>query len=229
MRQRPTSTAAPNELALRLASAFILIPFALCVVWLGGWVLAFACAVFALAMGYEWIRMGASPLMTAHLSAVALPCLVVLWAGPGVSVILLAISAIILAALHPDKKEKSLAAIGLVYTGLMPLGLLMLREGPWDGLSSALLFMAIVWASDSAAYFTGRALGGPRLTRESPSKTWTGAGGAVLVSLLCGALAARITGGPLEVWLLVGGLISFFAQLGDFAESVIKRQYGVKD
>ncbi|MEM8617050.1 MAG: phosphatidate cytidylyltransferase, partial [Pseudomonadota bacterium] len=46
---------------------------------------------------------------------------------------------------------------------------------------------------------------------------------------LCGALAARITGGPLEVWLLVGGLISFFAQLGDFAESVIKRQYGVKD
>ena len=62
-----------RELALRVVSALVLIPFALFVVATGGLILAIACAVFAAIMGYEWARMTASPIMptTAVLAAVA--------------------------------------------------------------------------------------------------------------------------------------------------------------
>ncbi|MEL7284542.1 MAG: phosphatidate cytidylyltransferase, partial [Pseudomonadota bacterium] len=82
---------------------------------------------------------------------------------------------------------------------------------------------------DSAAYFSGRGFGGPALHPDSPAKTWSGAIGAVIFTTLCGLLAARITGGDEVTWLIVGGLISVFAQFGDLFESSMKRSYGIKD
>jgi len=133
------------------------------------------------------------------------------------------------AALHPLARERSASGFAVLYTSGMPLALYALREGPWDGVAAALIIMGIVWASDSAAYFAGRGFGGPPLSPESPGKTWTGSLGAVVCSVLCGIIAARITGGSVFEWAVFGGLISVLAQLGDLFESRIKRRYGVKD
>ncbi|MEM1086116.1 MAG: phosphatidate cytidylyltransferase [Pseudomonadota bacterium] len=218
-----------SELVLRLISAAVLIPVALLMVWIGGVWLALGCAFFAMAMAYEWVRMSASPLMKQFLPLAALPVLIAAVVGPLFGVISLLFCAALAGGLHPLARERILSAIGLAYVAGMPLALFMLRTGPWDGAAAALIIMGLVWGSDSAAYFTGKSIGGPKLSPDSPSKTWSGAIGAVIFTSLCAILAAVITGGHFIIWPLVGFVVSVFAQMGDLAESRIKRHYGVKD
>lgn len=220
-----------GELALRLASAAVLIPFALFVVWAGGWWLVAGCTLFALAMGYEWARMTAFEPAGLLILAASLACPLAYLFGGGIGAGALAVGALICAALARGSLDRRLsAALGVVYTGVIPLALFSLREGPWDGQSAALIFMAIVWASDAAAYFTGRGIGGPLLSpKDSPNKTWSGAIGAVIATSLAGAIAAYLLSAPVELWIVAGAVISVVAQVGDMQESQIKRFYGVKD
>jgi len=88
--------------------------------------------------------------------------------------------------------------------------------------------------SDVAAYIVGSLLGRrPLVPRISPKKTVEGAIGGLLVGMLAGLACALWLPLPLElpVWrgLLVGGLLSIVGQFGDVAESVLKRDAGVKD
>jgi phosphatidate cytidylyltransferase len=101
-----------------------------------------------------------------------------------------------------------------------------------------LLALGLVWVSDSAAYFAGRAVGRHKLAPAiSPGKTWEGVAGAALATvayaIICGVLvpqlAERVRG---TVWLvyLVGAEVLLLASvLGDLFESALKRQAAVKD
>lgn len=218
-----------GDLGLRLVSASILIPLGLFVVWQGGPLLAVSCGLFAALMGYEWIRMTASPSMKAFVALTTLPFIAAFAGGALLAVWMLSLSVLLASFLHPLSVKRGSEAFGMLYVAGMPLALLLMREGPWDGVAVALIFMGIVWGSDSAAYFSGRGFGGPSLHPDSPSKTWSGAIGGILFSMLCGLLAARITGGDMLLWAISGGFISLFAQLGDLMESSLKRQYGIKD
>lgn len=220
-----------RELALRLLSALVLIPFALFVVATGGLVLAIACAIFAAIMGYEWARMTASPIMpaTAVLAAV---CVFAAYFGDwSVSFIALLISAGLIFLIHPSRiNDRAVAAFGVFYSAGLPLGLFFLREGTWYGQAAALILMGTVWASDTGAYFAGRGFGGPPLApKDSPSKTWSGAIGAMICSGLCGLIAAGLLDASRISWLFAGFAISIVAQWGDLFESSLKRRYGVKD
>jgi len=113
-------------------------------------------------------------------------------------------------------------------------------RGVHPGLLLALL--ANIWASDTAAYFTGRRWGRHKLAPlVSPGKTWEGVGGA-LAAVALYALGWISLSGPLGVPGWLGG--TFMARLwivpillglavagmiGDLFESLIKRQAGVKD
>ncbi len=89
-----------------------------------------------------------------------------------------------------------------------------------------------IWICDSGAYYCGRAFGRHKLfERVSPKKTWEGAiGGAVF------AIAGMI---GFRQWLLpflsvgdavvLGAVVGVFGQIGDLAESLLKRDAGVKD
>ncbi|MCI4646316.1 MAG: phosphatidate cytidylyltransferase [Hyphomonadaceae bacterium] len=217
-----------SELALRVASALVLIPFALFVVHQGGAWLACGAAVFAAVMGYEWCRMsGQGPVWLAA-GALGLSNLAFLAVSAGWVSAVLGASALAFGALHG--RGFALGAFGMLYAGGLPFALQVLREGgPWDGQAAALILMAIVWASDSGAYFAGRGFGGPALSTDSPNKTWSGALGAVICSVLSGAIAAGILEADLTAWMLFGAAISVAAQLGDLFESQIKRQFDVKD
>lgn len=101
----------------------------------------------------------------------------------------------------------------------------------WGGLTILVLF-ASIWACDSAAYFAGRAFGRHRLfERVSPNKTWEGAVAGFLF-----AIGVFLLGKALLLPYLTlaeagvcGAIIGVFGQLGDLAESLLKRDAGVKD
>ncbi len=224
-----TAASGNNELLLRVLSALVLIPFGLYVVWKGGAALACGCALFAALMSYEWVRMSVSPLLRFMVPlSIAAPIIAGIFGLlPGLFALLAC--AAIAAALHPLPASRFMSGFGLLYVSGMPLALYALRDGPWQGQLAALLIMAIVWISDSAAYFAGRGFGGPPLSPESPSKTWTGTVGAIVCCVLAGMVAARLSGGDPVAWAVIGGLISIISQSGDLFESALKRRYGVKD
>jgi phosphatidate cytidylyltransferase len=122
---------------------------------------------------------------------------------------------------------------GVVYVGftLMFLALCKRDFGP-HGADVIVMILLIAWVGDTGAYFAGRFLGDKKLYPEvSPKKTWAGAFGGLAGSLL-GAAVIKLVRldhlGWIDVVLIaVPGAI--LGQLGDLAESLIKRAVGVKD
>lgn len=120
-----------------------------------------------------------------------------------------------------------LIVTGALLTILAVGGLWVVRD--MLGFTAALWGFAMVVATDVGAYFAGRAFGGARLAPTiSPSKTWSGLIGGMVAALVVGATLgdrADIQGVPLWIGLAMGLL----AQLGDLAQSWMKRRAGVKD
>jgi len=120
---------------------------------------------------------------------------------------------------------------GLVYAGILLLGPVALRRDAEFGFAAILFLFAVVWITDIAAYFTGRALGGPKLwPAVSPKKTWSGAIGGMIAAVAAGLLVLWLMGlavGPMLV--LVAAVLSAISQAGDLLESSIKRHFGAKD
>lgn len=120
---------------------------------------------------------------------------------------------------------------GLVYAGALLLGPVMLRGDATFGFAAILFLFAIVWATDIAAYFAGRAIGGPKLwPAVSPKKTWSGAIGGTIGGVAAGIVVIKVAGlvvAPMLV--LVALVLSVVAQAGDLLESAIKRHFGAKD
>jgi len=122
-------------------------------------------------------------------------------------------------------------AAGVAYAAVLLFAPLILRRDPALGFAATLFLFAVVWATDIAAYFAGRTLGGPKLwPAVSPKKTWSGAVGGTLGGVAAGVLAMKLVGlsvAPMLV--LVACFLSVAAQAGDFLESAIKRHFGAKD
>jgi phosphatidate cytidylyltransferase len=128
---------------------------------------------------------------------------------------------------------------GVVYVGIAASGLAYLRIVPVitdrEAIVLTLTIILPVIATDIGAYFAGRTIGGPKIAPAiSPSKTWAGLFGAiVLASLALVLLSQWSSGGAAAVnWreAVLGGLVvAVVAQAGDFFESWMKRRAGVKD
>ena len=103
--------------------------------------------------------------------------------------------------------------------------------GARRGFLAVLLIFAIVWASDSAAYAAGRSIGGPKLWSQiSPNKTWSGLLGGLAASTIAAALFSFFIVGASPLGLALTGLVlGLVGQVGDLAESALKRIFGLKD
>lgn len=119
---------------------------------------------------------------------------------------------------------------GAVYAAAFLAATILLRDGPF-GREAILWLFAMVWATDSAAYFGGRAIGGPKLwPKISPGKTWSGAIVGTISGVAAGLLLLTVFGIALHpMHAVFGFLIVIAAQLGDLLESAIKRRFHVKD
>ena len=108
----------------------------------------------------------------------------------------------------------------------------VLRTLDWWGAMTVLSVFVTIWACDSAAYFAGRALGRRKLLeRVSPGKTIEGAvaGFAAAAGVFLLARATVVPYLSLADALVCGGIVGIFGQLGDLAESLLKRDAGIKD
>lgn len=144
----------------------------------------------------------------------------------------------------PDARPLGAVAVtifGVVYAAILPAFLLGIRHAQWPVRSwggTALVFFPLVvtWICDSAAMFAGKAIGGPKLAPViSPGKTRVGgvAGlvGGALTAVAFAALVLPQLGIRLDTIpaLVIGLVLATVGQLGDLAESLFKREAGVKD
>ena len=219
-----------NDLKARVLSALVMVAIGAGAVWAGGWIFAALAVVLAGLMGWELWRMmaPADPYGRAEAAGLVAALLVAIftlyqpgWIGLGG----LALGALVMAGRMPRDK----LVFGLYYGLILwaAHGFILLREGM--GLAFMLWLILIVVASDVAGYFAGRILGGPKFwPRISPKKTWSGTvAGWLLAALVGWGFASALGSG----WMLVplSALLAFAGQLGDIAESAIKRRAGVKD
>ena len=140
--------------------------------------------------------------------------------------------------LLPAQKEKTFTSwawtiAGILYVGWL-LGHLVALRGLDDGRNWVFFALFVTFASDTAAFFTGRALGRHYLAPPiSPGKTWEGAIGGVIGAIIVSLFFILATPLSLDLnWgqaILLGFLVSIFGQLGDLVESLFKRNMGVKD
>lgn len=248
-----------SNLTKRIAFAVVAIPVALGVVYWGGWALVFVAAAAAVLGARELlgfaVRQGVEPLMrTGLLSAAALPVLVFLaltsvpslvgsgWILAGLW--LVALLTIVLARRSPA--EHPLAATALTaFAVLYPAGLasfllsirhLRFGEQSWAGAWLVFFPLVVTWVCDTAAMFAGKAIGGRKLWPAiSPGKTWSGsvAGVAfamITVPVLNLAVLDRLgIALPIGQGLLFGLVLGIIGQVGDLAESLYKREVGLKD
>ncbi len=143
---------------------------------------------------------------------------------------------------------------GVVYVNILFLPLLILREFYYiiknttpDIINSNAFFvlydyqdwaiflfgvLSAIWICDSAAYFIGKVIGKHKLYEKiSPKKTWEGTIAGIILGIIYFGAFVNIAFGniPLLDIIIIGFIITIFAQLGDLAESQIKRDIGIKD
>ncbi|HEX5795299.1 MAG TPA: phosphatidate cytidylyltransferase [Geminicoccaceae bacterium] len=227
-------------LRLRVLSALALIPIALAMVVLGGWGFAGFVELAVVLMAFEWARL--SILRFGRRSG---------WIAGGAVLAVGSIATLLIAAGRPEAALGCLlggtvlaallaravggspvwTGLGVVYVGLPAIALIWLRAVPELGLGLLIWLLVVVWATDTAAYFAGRTLGGPRLAPAiSPSKTWSGLCGGMLGAALTGAFTAGLLGSERLIQAAgLGAVLAIVAQLGDLTESAFKRMAGVKD
>ena len=136
----------------------------------------------------------------------------------------------------------SVTLFGCLYASALLAFLIPIRHGtnaanqPFAYLCLTLFPLVITWIGDTAAMAVGVQVGGPKLAPVlSPNKTRSGAVGgflgAVITAVVLGLLVLNRVGWNFAVWQLVvvGGVVGIVSQVGDIAESLFKREAGVKD
>jgi phosphatidate cytidylyltransferase len=225
--------ASRRELALRVASALVLAPLALGAAYIGGSPFAIFWGLAALGIFWEWtwLVVPARRVSVLGLGAAALLIASALGAYGSWAAALLVIAAAAAAIAVMVPVQRGWAAAGLPYAGAIGIAPILLRSDAQEGFLAVVLLFAIVWATDSAAYFVGRWIGGPKLLpRVSPGKTWSGAAGGLFAAVLAAVVAAGIAGLPGGLALAaIAAALSAFAQAGDLFESLLKRRFGAKD
>ena len=227
------SSSARAELGLRIASALLLGAVALALAWAGTLPFAALALAVALILSWEWAHVvrGDGIDLPLAIQAVAATGAVVLaafgFAALGVAILL--IGTIIVLALEFGARPV-LSAAGVLYAGLPAVALIWLRSSEPMGFYAVVFIMLVVATTDTAAFFCGRLIGGPRLAPSiSPKKTWSGLiGGIGAAGLVAGAFAYAI-GAPGLSLAAVGVAMGLVAQAGDLAESSLKRAFHLKD
>jgi phosphatidate cytidylyltransferase len=252
-----------GELPRRIGVAVLGIPAVFGALYYGGWVLGALIALAAAIGAQEFFRLvragGGRPYSELGIVAAAgLVLLATAWPEPEVFApralyVLLAVTLLSLGVgvwrRWPDGAPLDDAAstvLGVVYTGgalsFVPLlralpDTIGVTTDPLRSATFALLPLLVVWASDSAAYFVGRAIGRTKLApRASPGKTVEGSVAGLVGAMVAAWLVARWSMSDpnavmldVPVVLAFGLVVAAVGQVGDLAESVLKRQAGVKD
>ena len=223
------------ELALRIGSGLAVGLVAFLMTYWGAIPFAVLLAVISAVMSWEWNRIvrgtGSDVITALHIAAVVCAVALAAYGMAALGLAVVFIGAIAVAVLAIGSGRAQLSATGVFYTGLPIVALEWLRSDDQLGFLAVLFVLVAVVVTDTAAYVTGRTIGGPKLwPKVSPNKTWSGLIGGVSGAALAGALFPLLTGSGSTLWLAGLGLVlGLTAQGGDLAESALKRHFGLKD
>ena len=224
-----------RELQLRIVSGLIAGLIAVLMVYWGAVPFAILVFLIAAAMSWEWGGIvrgeGFDTAGWLHIASMAAAAILANLGLAGLGLAAVLVGAITVAAILFGGGRAQLSSAGVLYTGLPVVALGWLRGDEPLGFLAVLFILLAVAATDTAAYFSGRLLGGPKLWPAiSPKKTWAGLIGGVVAAAVTGALFAKVSGSGLAPWLAALGLfLGLVAQAGDLAESALKRTFGLKD
>lgn len=230
-----TRTVSPRfaNLGVRLLSALAMAGLALGALFLGFpfWPLLVLCVVMGTA--WEWNRMLSRSGSVQALALIAGLAVVTGLAAVGQTALAVIVCVVGFAGLLAAGKGlgRKTHAAGLLYFGLPSIALVWIAADHPHGAPAMLLVMIVVWVTDSAAFFTGRMIGGPKLWPSvSPNKTWAGSLGGLLGGLAAGVIWAAFAGAtPLAGVAMLSCGLSLACQAGDLLESGIKRRFDLKD
>ncbi|MDR3470917.1 MAG: phosphatidate cytidylyltransferase [Devosia sp.] len=221
------------DLGPRLASAFVLLPLTIVALYFGGYLFAAAVgAVFAGAYR-EWEQMVTlKPLAPFGFFLVGVVFVAALVFPAGGALATLGVTAVgALAALAMRGPGMLWRVGGLLYFGLVVIAIMAMRGTDITGMLAGVFLGTVVWLTDTGAFFTGRQVGGEKLAPDiSPGKTRSGAlGGLALGTIARTILWHFITASPWWIGLLLAASMSILGQVGDLAESALKRRFRIKD
>ncbi|MDI2058995.1 MULTISPECIES: phosphatidate cytidylyltransferase [Bradyrhizobium] len=227
-----TSEQGSRNLVMRVVAALVLAPIAIALAYLGGVAWSLLVTLVAIGLYVEWLVVtglgrdlrvtvpGALALLLAGL------CLMAGRIDAALDILLVGVVAVALTS----GARRNWAIAGLLYAAGAEIASVLLRLDAAKGFAALMFVLLIVWVTDIGGYFAGRSIGGPKLwVRVSPKKTWAGAVGGFVASLLIAAGFAAFEIGSTGPLLILGAVLSVVSQLGDLFESAVKRRFGVKD
>jgi phosphatidate cytidylyltransferase len=245
-----------SELTRRILFALVGAPVTIALVYAGGWIFTAALGAISALGAWELFRMsregGNEPLDTAGVViAACIPLFVhasyvgafrvTITAGV---MIFLALSAGVIWARGTSRRplvSLALTIAGIIYPALVtymyPIRYHDYAVGALAGTVLVMFPITVTWATDTGAYAFGRMLGRHRLMPSvSPAKTIEGAVGGVVLAAVAAWLYVHFLLRPVaHLSMLPIGVVAFaiviavVAQVGDLAESLFKRDAGVKD
>lgn len=225
-----------DTLGARLVSGVVLAVIAIAGTVIGGWVFTLLIAALGMLMAYEWDRLCGGPAYgpfgTMHAAAIAGACVATHTDRLMPAVILVVAVAILTMILARGRgRDPRWLVGGLLYISIPGVCAVWIRgDEDWGRLAILGLF-AVIWSTDTGAYFAGKTIGGPKLAPSiSPGKTWAGLVGGVAAATVAALLVGHFADlQPLWVIALAGALVSLVGQIGDLGKSKVKRHFGVKD
>lgn len=240
---------ASGTVGQRIITSVIAIPIVLLFAWFGGW-WSFAAIAFVVVLGTNelhqmMLQSERHPVFAVTLGLSLLFLIAAMFPQQRLLILEIGVSAALIISFFwlfmRDKLDGALLDWSLtfafsIYLG-WPMSFFLLLRGyqfSWPlsrGVWWLLVVLLGVWATDSAAFFTGRYLGRHKLIPKiSPAKTWEGViGGLVAAVVAALVLTVKPLGVPWYIAIALGLSIGIAAVLGDLAESLLKRQTHVKD
>jgi phosphatidate cytidylyltransferase len=249
----------------RILTAAVLIPIVLVLVFLPAkwqWVFTLAVAVVSVLAGWEFLglaqRSGANPpRVPLTVALLALFAVNFQWPEDTPAIIgILGLGLLVYCAFSRKIEgvmgDAAASIFCLIYTGLALIALPTLRALP-NGPSLVTFLLVVIWSGDSFAFYIGRAWGRHKMAPSlSPGKSWEGAIGSVLGSMVAAGVLLELAGleqrsdflatvlqrwdvAPLTYpdeywyWLALAVLVNLAGQVGDLVESALKRSANVKD
>ena len=228
-----------SALRSRVLSALILAPLVLAGIVVGFPFFDILVAAAAIAMAAEWRRLCVGrmldPVGGVMIAGVVAGIGAVVLGYAPVAVLLVlcaaAIAGIVSALLGEDSRVFLGCGLGAALVGGCGISLVWLRLLEPGGLPIIVWLVLAIWLTDICAFFSGRAVGGPKLAPTiSPNKTWAGLiGGVAAAAVWSVAWGSWQQVESLAALALIGAGTAVLAQLGDLGVSMVKRRFGAKD
>lgn len=247
-----------NTLATRIASVVVLLPLIIAAVWWPPTTALLAGLAIALAIGelFAIFRHGGYAPRTVEGITIGLAICTATFFQPltTIDLMLVVIFGSIIGALIVEiarhERQTSLLSWALTFAGAYYVGgllssYLLLRQldmplqngwlafaGIPPGAAWVFFTLAITWLQDTGAFFVGRKFGRTQMAPIlSPKKSWEGFFGGMAAAITTALFCVPLLGLPITLWqaAILGVVAGIFGPLGDLAESLIKRQVGVKD